>query len=796
MRSTLIRRLALPAVLGGTVGSPLIPRCSEGGALASAPPGIHAFRGEHPRPDPAVADTFRYDLRPGDHLIYRQRLVQEVDGRRRYGVPEAAAGPFESPHLFEFEAEWTSHLVVLGGGTEDLTLGVTRHRTLAGLLRHLPTEAEAREAGLRLLQQRAQIGGTPFGEGVRISARGELTLPPVALREWPSKVLWALRELPGLPPRSALRGVRGAWAGDRLLGLRMRIAGEEEVAGERCTRVEGEGTTSWILSRDASVPDTLRLRYWFCPGSGLVPRVEFEGAYPDGIFRRVRERLSLELIERRRGETPAAWLSDTETRAGTLAGLLVADSVGLEPDRLYGLLAGADVATVELLLALAWRRGWDPPALDLLDAALTSPAPRLRTLAVRLLERLPPAEAAPRLARTGEDEDYFVRRAAEEAAGRRARVGPGEGGPAGGTRGGDDPAAEHPQGRTSCDPDQVLSRHAARRLAPQPPGVRLRRFQTPPQRGWPWAAHVPSDYTGERPFPLLVYLAGNSGPVMEGVLIGGPAAVGSGYLVVFPEANGLWWEPHATAALDELLRDVLREFRVDPERIYLSGLSNGGTGTYYYATRWPHRFTAAVSAMGGGAFVSFLDPPFPENATHLPLLFLHGERDATIPAEATRRTVERFRGHRATLEARYFPDRGHGIALGRGDDGLTFRFLQRHEGRAWPRELRFRTRSRPPLRHYWLEVLETAEGAELEGAEVRAKLRDGRIDLETRGVRRLRLLLTPPLLPADGNVEVRVEGRRVWEGSVRPDCELLRRTLEEEGDPYLAWAAELEVPLP
>jgi hypothetical protein len=219
--------------------------------------------------------------------------------------------------------------------------------------------------------------------------------------------------------------------------------------------------------------------------------------------------------------------------------------------------------------------------------------------------------------------------------------------------------------------------------------------------------------------------------------------------------------------------------------------------------------------MGAGFYsfaVSAADRPFPTNVAHLPLLFLHGRRDAVISDSATRGTVRALTGRRAPLEMHLFDDRGHSLTPGRGEDGMTLRFLQRFTGRAAPRNLQFRTVTLRNARHYWLEVLERTEVAPVRGeandrdlaqrvrdilsgrsvVEVTASISDDNVvRLDTRNVRRLRLLLRPDLLPGGAPVRVILNGREVYRGTLSHDCALLERSWQATGDPYLSYSAEL-----
>jgi hypothetical protein len=244
-----------------------------------------------------------------------------------------------------------------------------------------------------------------------------------------------------------------------------------------------------------------------------------------------------------------------------------------------------------------------------------------------------------------------------------------------------------------------------------------------------------------------------------------------------------------------LLSELMRTFNIDPRRIFIAGVSNGGTGASYYATLFPHRFTAAVSQMGAGFFIPEVEPdalPQPGNATSLPMLWLHGALDKTIGAFATTESIEQLKPHRATLEMHIFPDWEHEVTLAH-DEGMTLKFLERFERQAFPRVLTFTAQTLRYPRHYWLEIVEKEKG----DARVKAEVRDDNtIRLRTDNVRRLRLLLRPELFPRPGPVRVEWNGKQVFAGEVHHDCALLDRSLAATADPFLAYTSELALELP
>jgi hypothetical protein len=240
-----------------------------------------------------------------------------------------------------------------------------------------------------------------------------------------------------------------------------------------------------------------------------------------------------------------------------------------------------------------------------------------------------------------------------------------------------------------------------------------------------------------------------------------------------------------------LLAEVEQLFNVDPNRVFLTGFSNGGTGTFLYSTLWPHRLAAAASLMGGGVPFFGPEPPAVVNVAALPFLFLHGDKDKIIPVRATVETVKEMKrvDPAAPVESRVLAGRGHDIVIG-NDDGLTLPFFEGKRRGPFPRRLRFATRSLEFGRHFWLEVAAKDGGM----AEAQAEIGpDNAIAVTTRRIRRLRLLLRRELLADGPPVVVRWNGREAFRGPFQEDCALLASTWQETRDPFLAHSFEVDL---
>ena len=186
----------------------------------------------------------------------------------------------------------------------------------------------------------------------------------------------------------------------------------------------------------------------------------------------------------------------------------------------------APSADVErLVLAVAWRHRLPPPPADVLRRLASSPSPRVRRSPSRFLA----APARP------EAPDDLVRlaRAVRSDGELPAWTGPVEAG----------------WGR------QAL---LAQRAPGQVPGTTLRFMRTERFRGRPYVLHVPDDYRGDEPFPLVVVLGGGPGRAIPTAQTARATLEPRGELAVFPQANGMWWEDEPAAAFEALLAEVAR----------------------------------------------------------------------------------------------------------------------------------------------------------------------------------------------------------------------------------------------
>ena len=159
-------------------------------------------------------------------------------------------------------------------------------------------------------------------------------------------------------------------------------------------------------------------------------------------------------------------------------------------------------------------------------------------------------------------------------------------------------------------------------------------------------------------WPLILFLhgAGESGNDLSKVKKHGIAKVVESksdfpFVAVSPQSSGRGWNPDA---LNALLDEVMKENRVDPDRVYLTGLSMGGFGTWSLAAAHPERFAAIAPICGGG------NPKEAGKIKDLPIWVFHGDKDQTVPVARSKEMVEALKEAGAPeVKFTVYPEAGH-----------------------------------------------------------------------------------------------------------------------------------------
>ena len=175
----------------------------------------------------------------------------------------------------------------------------------------------------------------------------------------------------------------------------------------------------------------------------------------------------------------------------------------------------------------------------------------------------------------------------------------------------------------------------------------------------PYRTYLPNDYSDDGPaHPLLLFLhgAGERGDDLTALTNTAlPKHIEEGldlpFVTVCPQcAEGSWWDEHALSAL---LDKVVSAYNIDQTRLYLTGLSMGGRGTWQLANLLGEKFAAIAPTC----------PPFvwvnPENFRNLPIWCFHGVMDSVIPVSDSVKIVRLLRSNGCKVEFTTYANADH-----------------------------------------------------------------------------------------------------------------------------------------
>jgi predicted peptidase len=180
---------------------------------------------------------------------------------------------------------------------------------------------------------------------------------------------------------------------------------------------------------------------------------------------------------------------------------------------------------------------------------------------------------------------------------------------------------------------------------------------------------LPEGYGADtaRRWPLILFLhgAGERGADLKLLTKHGPPKLVADrpdfpFIVVSPQCPaGQRWQPEAVIGL---LDEVMARNRVDPKRVYLTGLSMGGYGTWATGLRNPDRFAAIAPICGGGERIDVLlgAREKKEALQSLPVWAFHGAKDVTVPLGESERMVDALKKAGVKeVQLTVYPDAGH-----------------------------------------------------------------------------------------------------------------------------------------
>jgi len=183
-----------------------------------------------------------------------------------------------------------------------------------------------------------------------------------------------------------------------------------------------------------------------------------------------------------------------------------------------------------------------------------------------------------------------------------------------------------------------------------------------------YLTYLPEKYNNDslQHWPLIIYLHGGSdrGNDLNKLFSSGiPDQIYRGrnfpFIVIAPQCPlSIRWETENW--FEPLLKEISEKYRIDSNRIYLTGYSLGGSGTWYLATKYPGRFAAIAPISGFTSHNEFISRNV-GRLKDMPIWAFHGKMDLTVPYEETERLVKKLQKKNKHLQFTSEPTIGHWI---------------------------------------------------------------------------------------------------------------------------------------
>ena len=296
-------------------------------------------------------------------------------------------------------------------------------------------------------------------------------------------------------------------------------------------------------------------------------------------------------------------------------------------------------------------------------------------------------------------------------------------------------------------------------------GAHLASFRsTADGTGQQYALYIPRSFDPAQKHPLLISLHSEdtnhrmnlrqvfglsirSGDANPDDLRYFPASRDAGFIVAAPFARGTMdYQGLAERDVYDVLAEVQRRFPIDPDRVYLTGISMGGAAALRMALTRPDVW-AAVAALCPAPLPGFEE--LVSNAANLPIRLYHGDQDPVVPVANSRAWHRRLVDAGVAAEYLEFPGVRHNAWDVAYRNAAAFEWFAKFRRNAAPERVRFSARSYRDAAAYWVRidgltpgVLATVDARRAASSEV--TVRTANVD---------GLTLTPPDRPATVNLD-------------------------------------------
>jgi hypothetical protein len=363
-----------------------------------------------------------------------------------------------------------------------------------------------------------------------------------------------------------------------------------------------------------------------------------------------------------------------------------------------------------------------------------------------------------------------------------------------------------------------------RRYEAQPTGV-IKLINKTNGVEYHYAVNVPVNYDPSKRYQVRFQLHGGIGrritnaPQGTGE-IGALAGAEQFYVLPYSWIDAPWWGDAQVLNLAAIVDQLKRTYNIDENRVVVSGVSDGGTGTFYIAMRDTTPYAAftplnAYIMVLGNEDIDF-GQLFPDNLRDKPMFAVNGGKDPLYPAARIAPTIEHLKQHGVSIAYYPQPDAVHNTAWWPQLRDTYEEFVADHPRDPHPDRLTWQTADLEHNRAHWLVIERLGAGkddtANMPDANVvqntylmfSRRYASGRVDLvrtgnkieaTTQGVAAFTVLLSPDRFDFSRPIQVVANGRTVFNRRVEKSIRTLMKWAARDNDRTMLYGAEVLVTL-
>lgn len=273
-------------------------------------------------------------------------------------------------------------------------------------------------------------------------------------------------------------------------------------------------------------------------------------------------------------------------------------------------------------------------------------------------------------------------------------------------------------------------------------------------------------------------------------------------IIVVPASwrEAFWWQVGQADSLPEILHSLKRTYNIDDNRVTMTGVSDGGTGTYFFAFKQPTEWAAFLPYIGhpgvlrnansGGGYRLFF-----ENLMNKPMYIVNGEKDPLYPVSSVMPFIEILEQVEVNHIFRAIEDGGHNTSWLPDELASIEQFKLDNPRDPFPDTINWVSdRVDRYNRNHWILIDELVPG--LSPGILEVSREDNVFNVTTDAIASFTLLLNPEEVDFGAPIEVVVNGSQAFNGNVVQSADTLMKWASRDWDKSMLFTAELSVRVP